>query len=365
MSVSKIPFWAPAREYAKYGDEWIAAVRGCLSRGEMILGFGEEIADFERSFAKMVGSKYCVMTGSGTHSLFLAYKACGIGPGDEVITTAHTFVATINQIVACGARPVLVDINDEGLLDPEGVEKAMTPRTKAIVPVHLEGKVCDMKAFAGIAKRHDLRIIEDACQAIGASRDDLMAGATGDVGCFSFHPAKVLGCIVNTGAIVTDNYRIAEYVRWGRQHFNIGKGGEAKGGHGWNLKPDTIAAAVLNVKLKYLGDRLARRHVIAAAYNDAFRDGPLGLPFNHEGRVWQDYVVRSSDRPRFLAHLEENGIGHLGGDLEPNHLIPELGFNVSLPETEAYINTQIRIPLNPDLTDEEVEYIIDKVSEFK
>lgn len=372
----RVKFWQPAREYRKHKEEIDAAIHGCLDRGELVLGFGTQITDFEKNFAEFIGTKYAVMCGSGTQALCLAYASLGIGPGDEVITTSHTFIATIDQIVKLGATPVLVDIGEDGLIDPDLVEKAITPKTKAIVPVHLEGKVCDMTRIMGIARRHGLLVIEDAAQAIGARhitnpQENLSfrkAGSMGNAGCYSFYPAKVLGSVGNAGAVVTDDEDVAKKARMLRCNSNIGKNPDLNAGYGWNLEPDAIQAAVLNVKLPKLEWRLARRKEIAKRYDEAFGNStPLYLPFKQEGRVYQDYVIRTRtdiERIDLVNFLEGAGIKTLGTGMIPNNRYPKLGLDFHLPNTETYLATQIRLPCNPDLEEWEIEYVIEKVKDF-
>lgn len=363
----KVKFWQPAREFNKYKDELMEAITGCCERGELVLGFGEQITSFEKNFAEFIGVKHAVMCGSGTQALCLAYASLGIGPGDEVITTSHTFIATIDQIARLGAKPVLVDIGPDGLIDPKLVEEAITEKTKAIVPVHLEGKVCDMDAILDIAKRHNLLVIEDAAQAIGASWEGKRAGSMGNAGCYSFYPAKVLGCLGNGGAMVTNSDEVAAKARMLRCNSNIGKNSDMEAVFGWNLEPDAIQAAVLNVKLKYLPERLEARRKLAERYDEAFSDLDILLPVKQAGRVYQDYVVRMKypyERKAFLAHLDSKGIKYLGASLIPNHKYPKLGLECRVPKTEEYLETQVRLPLNPDLLEEEVAAVIEAVKSF-
>lgn len=363
-----VKFWQPSREYAKYRAEIISAITGCLERGELVLGFGEEIEKFERSFADFIGVKHAVMCGSGTQALCLAYASLGIGPGEEVITTSHTFIATIDQIVKLGAKPVIVDIGPDGLIDPVLVEKAITEKTKAIVPVHLEGKICDMEAIMEIAERHNLLVVEDAAQAIGSSIKGKKAGSFGNAGCYSFYPAKVLGAVGNAGAMVTNDDEVAAAARMLRCNSNIGKNPSMAAVYGWNLEPDAIQAAVLNVKLKYLPERLAARLERAKQYDQAFSEHtPLTLPTHQEGRVYQDYVIRTrtnEEREALKEYLRGAGIKTLGDSLIPNHRYPNLGLPNNVTMTDEYISTQMRLPCNPDLSDEEVAHVISKVVSF-
>lgn len=390
-----IKFWQPSREYLKFKTEIDAAMQSVQEKGELVLGFSPDIEKFEKDFAEFIGVKHAILTGSGTQSLAVAYKAAGIGEHacgfcqqcirnegqpeivktfrclspkrDEVITTSHTFIATIDQIVRCGAHPVLVDIGDDGLIDPLEIRKAITTRTKAIVPVHLEGKVCNMEEIMKIAKEFNLLVIEDAAQAIGAKFQGNRAGSFGDLGCYSFFPAKVLGVPGNAGAVVTNSDELAQKARMIRCNYNIGKNPSFDVAYGDNYEPDAIHAAVLNVKLPILPSRLERRAEVAKRYDEAFADLPFTLAVKQDGRIYQDYVIRFStqqERDRFADHMKSKEIGILGHNLRPNHCYPTLGLSFNLPKTEEYINTQVRIACNPDLLDEEVDEIIKEVRAF-
>lgn len=365
----EIRFFNPALFYRKHKAELDAAIHGVLDSGKLVLGSSEDIPEFERQFADFIGVKHAVMCGSGTQALYLAYRASGIGPGDEVIVPSMTFVATMDQVVAVGATPVLVDIKDgQPLMDPELVEKAITPRTKAIVPVHLEGAVCDMDAILDIAKRHNLLVIEDAAQAIGAEYKGKRAGSMGIAGCYSFFPAKVLGSFGNAGMMVTNDDEIARKAEGLRRNWSIGKETQDKVEFGMNLEPDGVQAAWLKVALRHLPERLERRRHIAERYLAAFKKNtPLSLPLEQEGRVWQDFIIRTRtghEKDDLLTYLRGAGVGFIGHNLKCNHKYSALGLNVSLPKTEEYVAMQTRLPCNPDLTDEEVDYVIEKVTGF-
>ena len=365
----EIRFFNPSLFYRKHQTELDAAIHGVLSSGKLVLGSSEDIPEFERQFAEFIGVKHAVMCGSGTQALFLAYKASGIGPGDEVIVPSMTFVATMDQVVAVGAKPILLDIKEgEPLMNPELIEKAITPRTKAIVPVHLEGAVCDMDAIMDIAKRHNLLVIEDAAQAIGAEFNGKRAGSMGIAGCYSFFPAKVLGSFGNAGMMVTNDDEIARRAEGLRRNWSIGKEPQDKVEFGMNLEPDGVQAAWLKVALRLLPERLARRKEIASKYLQAFKEKtPLNLPVEQPGRVWQDFIVRfrtGNEKDDFLTFLKGAGIGFLGHNLRCNHKYSALGLDFSLPKTEEYVAMQVRLPCNPDLTDDEVNYIVEKVTAF-
>lgn len=368
----KVGFWTPGKTYQTLKVEILEAIDRVCSAGELVMGdYGKDITRFEQRMAEYLGVKYFVMTGSGTQALFLVYKTL-LKPEDEVITVSHTFIATIDQIKAVGATPVLVDIGDDGLIDPREIEKAITPKTRMIVPVHLEGKMCDMFEITRIAQKHNLLVVEDAAQALGASivHDEspagkVMSGSIGIAGCFSFYPAKILGSLGNAGGVATDDERLAIAVRNRGSSYRFAPLEERD--WGYNLEPDNLQAAICNIKFNHLEETLAQRKEIAERYLEAFKDLRLILPPNQEGRVWQDFILRLTEtweKVEFLRHLEENGIGFLGHDLVPNHKYPLLGLNVSLPETERYIKQQVRIPCNPDLTNEEVEYVIRVICDF-
>lgn len=362
----EVPFFAPAREYKKHRGEINKVIKRVLEKGQLCLGFGPDIEEFENNFAKFINVKHAIMCGAGTQALYLAYRVVGIGQGDEVITTSHTFMATIDQIVALGAKPVLVDIGDDGLIDPVKIREAITPQTKAVVPVHLEGKVCNMDEIMNIAREHNLLVIEDAAQAIGSIQNGVYAGTFGNAGCFSMYPAKVLGSLGNSGMVVTSDDDLAKRLKMLRCNYNMGKNQDTSFvEYGTNMEPDNIQAAVLNVKLNYLSPRLVKRKMIAEKYDEAFKDLPIILPVKQEGRIYQDYVIRLKNRKEeFVSYLKENSIGILGHNLIPNHKYHSLNLNFELPKTDEYISEQVRIPCSPDLKVGEVKYIIKTIKNF-
>lgn len=364
MKISFLPY---PRLFENEKGEFLYEMQRVLDSGQFILG--PEVEKFEKSLAEYIGTKYAVGVNSGTDALFLALKAAGIGPGDEVITVSHTFVATIQTIKQTGATPILVDIGDDGLMDMEQVEKAITDKTRAIVPVHLEGKVCDLKTLNDIADRNNLTIIEDACQAFGAKYGESKAGSFGLAGCFSFYPAKIMGVPGDAGAITTNDEDLYNELKLLRNHYGIGKGVEGKVKFGYNSRLDNLQAAFLNVKFKYRDEILNRRRDIAERYISLIIENFPGLKIAHNqpGRVWQDYVIRCKDqeeRDQLVQWLNNAGIGVLGHDLKPNHLYDGLDLNFDLPKTVEYINTQIRLPCNTIISDEEVDYIINTIKEF-
>lgn len=354
----KVKFWSPEKTYKKQKKHIDKAVQDVLKSGSLVLGAGGYVEKFEKEFAKFVGAKYAIMCGGGTHALYLAYRASGFIPGDEVITTSHTFVATIDQLVALGVKPVLVDIGDDGLIDPEEIRKAVTDNTMGIVVVHLEGKVCNMKEINKIADEIGLVVIEDAAQAIGAKLK------SSNTKCFSMYPAKILGSIGNSGMVTTNDKVLAESLRMMRCNSNIGKNPDLFAKYGMQLEPDNIQASVLSYRLSVIRETLARRKEIAEMYDEAFKDLPIKLPLKQKERVYQDYVIRVEDKDKFVKHLKKNGVGFIGHNLIPNHHYPLLELDFNLPKTDQYIKEQVRIPCNPDLTGKEVKYVIKVIRDF-
>lgn len=367
---AKVPFWDPSKLHLKERAEIDAVFKEIMDSGNFVLGYGDYIEKFEREFAEYIGVKHAIMCGGGTHALLLSYKALGIGPRDEVIVPSHTFIATIDQIVAVGATPILVDIGEDGLMDPVEVQKAITLKTKAIVPVHLEGKICDIDAIREAMEKRcnidDLQrplipIVEDAAQAIGAKGIN-----QGYLTCYSFYPAKVLGGIGNAGMVTTNDNGLAHRVRLLRANSLIGKTNDFDNVEfGYQLEPDSLCAAVLSIKLKNLDANLARRREIGERYNRELSGLPIKLPLQQEGRIYQDYVIRVNvlEKPHLLKWMSEHGVGYRGDSLIPNHAYKKI-LPFELFKTDEYIAEQIRIPCNHYLTDEEVGIVINVIKEF-
>ena len=304
----RIPLVELAGQYQTLRDEILPAMDGVMSQAQFILG--EDVARFEEEFARFCGARYCVGVASGLDALQLALRAVGVGPGDEVITAANTFIASALAITHAGATPVLVDVREDDFnLDPQAVERAITPRTKAILPVHLYGQPARMDEIMAIARRHGLKVVEDACQAHGARHGVERAGAIGDVGCFSFYPGKNLGAYGDGGAVVTDDPQVAERLRLDRNY-----GSRVKYVHesdGYNSRLDTLQAAVLRVKLRRLDGWNLRRRELAALYRELLADADVILPAEMDGmeHVWHLFVIRHPERDRLLADLHARGIG--------------------------------------------------------
>ena len=360
----KVKYWNPQKQYLDIEFEVDKAIKKVLKSGNYILG--EEVEKFEQSFANYIGTEYCVGLNSGTDALFLSLKALGVGEGDEVITTSNTFIATISTIVHCGAKPILVDVGEDGLIDLIQVERAITIKTKAVMPIHLEGKVSDMKRINTIAEKYNLYVIEDSCQALGAEINGKKAGAWSNLGCFSFYPAKILGVPGDAGAVTTDSKELYEEIKQLRDHYNIGRQVETSGTkYAFCSRLDEIHAAVLNVKLKHVDGYLSHRKRVAELYNRSLGGLPFQLPLDQEGRVWQEYVLQVPEKRDELArYLTEQDIKVRGHNLIHNHAYKNLNLNTNLLKTERYYSQALRLPMSSETQDWEVEYVCEKIKEF-
>lgn len=362
----KVPFVNYGSQFEKLKYEVIPKIVDVIEKGNFVLR--ENVEEFESKLAKFVGTKYAVAVNSCTDALFLSLKALGIKEGDEVITVSHTFVATIQVIAQVGATPILVDINKDYLMDVDCLEKSITIRTKAIIPVHLSGDMCDMEKIMEIADKYGLVVVEDAAQALGASIGGKKAGAWGKTGCFSFYPAKILGAYGDSGAITTDDKELADKLRLIRDHYNIGKIElETLVEFGYNSRMDGIQGAVLSVKIDHLQEYLDSRQEIASIYDKGLSGLPLILPRRREGRVYQDYVVRSDKAKEIRDFLYEQGIDTYRAGLfgvGPNHFYKSLGLNFSLPITESVVSEVFRLPCNPEITAEQANYVVNKIQEY-
>lgn len=355
-------------QYASIREEIDAAIDRVLGHTHFILG--EEVEAFEEEFARYVGASGAVGVASGTAALFLALKACGIGPGDEVITTAHTFIATAEAISHVGARPVFADIDPVTYtLDPCSVEKAITPRTKAIVPVHLYGQPADMDPLLDLARRYGLRVIEDAAQAHGAEYRGRRCGSIGDLACFSFYPAKNLGAYGDGGAVTGMDKSLLERVRKLRDHGRTTKYEHDEIGYGERL--DALHAAVLRVKLVHLDDWTVARQERAALYRERLAGLPVGLPVEAPERkhVYHLFVVRIREKRDDLLHfLKERGIGagiHYPVPLHRQPAYARAGYaSLRLPHTEEAACQVLSLPLYPELAEAQVDSVTSTIREW-
>ena len=343
------------------------AMDDVLSRADLILR--KDVEEFENNMADFVGTKYAVGLNSGTDTMFLSLKALGIGSGDEVITVSHTFVASLAVIFQVGAKPVLVDVKEDFTMDMDKVEELITEKTKAVLPVHLNGRVCEMDRLMEIARKYNLIIIEDAAQALGAKYNNKMAGSFGLVGSFSLYPFKTLGCFGDGGVLTTNDGDLAEKIRLLRDHGQKTKTEIVC--FGWNSRLDNLQAAVLNIKFKYLPGWIKRRREIASLYNKGLADvSEMQTPPGQDSDdkhfdTFQNYVLKAERRNELAEFLEEKGIETLIKDPLANHKQPGLGLShLSLPYSEKLADEVISLPIYPELTREQTEYVINSVKEF-
>jgi dTDP-4-amino-4,6-dideoxygalactose transaminase len=335
----------------------------------MYLFLGKNVQALETEFAEFCGAQHAIGVSDGTTALQLILMAMGIGPGDEVITVSHTFIATAEAIQLVGANPVFVDIDPQTyLMDVAQVESKITPRTRAILPVHLYGQTVDMHPLDEIAKRHGLFIIEDACQAHGAAYNGQRAGTLGDAAAFSFYFSKNLGAFGEGGMVTTNNSELAEKIRLLRDH-----GSPSKYNHeylGTNARLDEIQAVVLRAKLPHLEEWNHQRRQHAGRYNELLADHPVITPVTcpENEHVYHLYVIRSQHRDDMLAWLKEHEVFAGIHYPIPIHLQPSmrsLGYNQGdFPITEQVVNEIISLPMYPELTDEQVEYVAEQVRAF-
>lgn len=360
----KVPFVDWNASYQLQKTELDALWERINTTGQLLLR--EEVENFEKTLAALASAKYAVGVNSGSDALLLALEACGIGKGDEVITVSHTFMATLQAIERVGATPVFVDVGEDELMDVTQIEEKITDKTKAILPVHLTGKVCDMVAITDIAEKHDLWVIEDSAQAFGA------AGLRGDLACYSFYPFKILGCAGDGGGIVTDSEELARKLRLLRNHGNVsqtgmdsGEKGEVK--RGWNTRLDNLQAGILNVRIREIENIWSTRKKYAEIYDQELAGLPIALPTPQEGRVYQEYVVQVENRPEFVRFLNEHGVEvlpnlkQIEAGLKPNHLV---WCDDKLPYTEMFTNNNVRLPIWPTLTEEQIYYVCDIIKQF-
>ncbi len=361
-----IPFLDLKAQYHAIKPEIDAAVLRVLESGSYVLG--EEVAAFEREFAAYCGTAHAVGVNTGTSALHLAMLAAGVGPGDEVITTPFTFVATVAAIRYIGARPVLVDIEPATMnLSPRKLEQAITPRTKAIVPVHLYGQMADMDPILAIAGAYGIPVIEDACQAHGARYKGKRAGSMGLSGCFSFYPCKNLGAYGEGGMVVSDDEEQANRIRmmrdWGQQqryHHVIA---------GFNYRLEAMQGAILRVKLRHLEDWTERRRARARQYARLLADAPVRIPREAPGRrhVWHVYAIRTPDRGALQAMLEREGVRTglhypIPVHLQPGHA--DLGYAAGdFPASEMAARTVLSLPIFPEMTPRQVETVAQLVNQ--
>jgi dTDP-3-amino-2,3,6-trideoxy-4-keto-D-glucose/dTDP-3-amino-3,4,6-trideoxy-alpha-D-glucose/dTDP-2,6-dideoxy-D-kanosamine transaminase len=348
-------------------DGYLDDVRALVRSGEFTLGSAVE--EFERRFAELSGMRHAVGVGTGTDAISMPLRLLDVGPGDEVVTTPNTFIATVGAIVATGARPVFVDSEDGFVIDPEGIEAAITPRTKAIVPVHYTGNVADMPAIAEIAQRRGLVLVEDACQATAASIDGKPVGSWGEAAAFSLHPLKNLNVWGDGGIVVTRNDLLADRLRLYRNHGLVGRDEVAT--WGVNSRLDALQAVIGNRLIGSVQAITERRIANAERYDSALAGLPeIRVPARRPGvrHVFHLYMVRAERRDELLRHLNQHGVEAKVHYPIPVHLqeaARELGYGRgSFPNAERDAETVITLPAHPYLTDDEIDFAVEQVRTF-
>ncbi len=354
-------------QYETIKEEINKAVAKVVKSGQYILG--PEVKAFEKEIASYCGTNYAIGVASGTDALLLSLIACGVKPGDEVITTTFSFIATADSIVRAGAIPIFVDINPSTFnVDESKIEPKITVKTKAILPVHLFGQPAAMDKIMELAEKYDLKVIEDCAQALGATVASQKVGSFGSAGCLSFFPSKNLGCMGDGGMVVTNNKEIAEKIRILRTHgANTKYQSEIIG---FNSRLDEIQAAVLRVKLKYLDKWIQKRQEISDSYNAGLKDTLVKIPFVDSGvrHVFNQYTIRTAKRDELSQSLEKKNIGSSVYYPTPFHMQEAFKYlgkkEGSFPEAEQAAREVLSLPIYPELTDEQIKELTSSISSF-
>lgn len=361
-----VRFWEPGKEYLRIEQEVMDTMRDVLSKGDLIMR--QQMLDFERNLAAFVGTSDAVGVSNCTDGLRLILEALEIGPGDEVITVSHTFMATMAVIHHVGATPVLVDVGEDHNMDVDLVEAAITARTRAIIPVYLNGRLVLMDRLMDIARRHNLHVIEDTAQALGGAYMGVRGGAWGIAGAFSFYPAKLLGAYGDAGAVVTSDPDLAERLRELRDHGRVSKTGFS--GYGWNCRLDNLQAAILDLKLTKVPGWIEQRRTLAAIYDEELSGvagvkrppGPDGGPYFD---IYQNYVIEAERRDDLVSHLASKGIETLvSPGPVPNHKQPVGLDHFHLPKTEELCAHVVSLPLNNELDEDQVLEVAGAIKDF-
>jgi len=355
------------RQYGLHQDEYEAKALEVLRSGWYILG--KEVESFEREWAEFIGTEHCVGLASGLDALWIAFRLLGIGKGDEVIVSANAYIACVMGITINGATPVFVEPDEYNNIDADKIEEAITDRTRAILAVHLFGQSCDMTKIMDIAKRHNLKVVEDCAQSHGNHWGDKVVGSIGDIGCFSFYPTKGCGAFGDAGCITTNDPEIAQKARVFRNYgsdyhyHNVVVGA--------NSRLDELQAGLLRVKLKYIKALNEERCNIAAKY-DMGIDNPLfELPTVRPGAdsSWHQYVIKTKHRDKLISYLKDKGIGTIIHYPIPPHLSDAYSYlgkkRGDYPITEQVADEVLSLPMYNGMTDQEQDYVIECLNEFE
>ncbi len=354
------------RGFYQYQDEFEKKALEVLRSGWYVLG--NEVKSFEEEFARFTRAEHCVGLASGLDALWIAFRVLGIGAGDEVIVQGNTYIASVMGITINGASPVFVEPDEYYNIDASKIEERITEKTKAILVVHLYGQASNMAPIVELAKKYNLRLIEDCAQSHGAAFDGQMTGTFGDIGCFSFYPSKNLGAFGDGGAIVTNDAGLAEDVRVFRNY-----GSEKRYYNkivGANSRLDELQAGLLRVRLSHLDELREEKSRICQRYQEELRNEKIILPAIREkaDHIWHQYVIRTERRQELIAYLEQRGVGTIIHYPIPPHLSEAYAYlglkQGSLPITERYAQTVLSLPLYNGMTEEEQAYVIDAINKF-
>ncbi len=354
------------RGFYQYQDEFEKKALEVLRSGWYVLG--NEVKSFEEEFARFTRAEHCVGLASGLDALWIAFRVLGIGAGDEVIVQGNTYIASVMGITINGASPVFVEPDEYYNIDASKIEERITEKTKAILVVHLYGQASNMAPIVELAKKYNLRLIEDCAQSHGAAFDGQMTGTFGDIGCFSFYPSKNLGAFGDGGAIVTNDAGLAEDVRVFRNY-----GSEKRYYNkivGANSRLDELQAGLLRVRLSHLDELREEKSRICQRYQEELRNEKIIFPAIREkaDHIWHQYVIRTERRQELIAYLEQRGVGTIIHYPIPPHLSEAYAYlglkQGSLPITERYAQTVLSIPLYNGMTEEEQAYVIDAINKF-
>jgi dTDP-4-amino-4,6-dideoxygalactose transaminase len=360
-----IPFVNLSLQFKNLESELVNAFKEIGRSGTYIMG--DQLSKFESEIASYCGTSYALGVSDGSNALFLSLKALGVGPGDEVITATNSFIATAWVIVACGAKPVLVDVADDFNIDPACVAAAITKRTRAIIPVHLTGRPAKMQELGVLAEKHDLRILEDAAQSIGAKYNGRKVGGLGDCAGFSLHPLKNLGVYGDGGVITTNDVEIYEKIKLLRNHGLVTR--DKCEIWGFNSRLDTIQAEFASIKLRHLDRWNGRCREIASFYASRL-EGVVKVPpmAAHEECVFHNFVIRTDKRDELIIHLESRGVQtriHYPIPIHLQQAAKNLGhLEGSFPQAERDAKTMLSLPIYPELTDSEIDYVATSILEF-
>ena len=365
-----IPFFDYSSMYTRFKNDFDRIFSDVCARGAFILQ--DDLVNFERNLASFLSVRTALGVADGTNAIQIGLKACGIGPGDEIVIASHTYVATAAAIKLVGAEPVFADIGDDFLMSAASVETVITPKTKAVMPTQLNGRCCNMDDLSTLAKRYDLKLFEDSAQGLGAKYKGKCAGSFGDFGTLSFYPAKLLGCFGDGGAIMTSDPSLGRRISLYRDHGRDEKGVVVD--WGTNSRLDNLQAAILDFKLSRFEEDIARRREIASRYDDAFSNHEMLTtpPSPSDGDhfdVYQNYELAVENRDELQKYLAEKGIKTVvqwGGT--PVHHFENLGYGkekfTHLKKTDWFFDRCLMLPIHMSLTNEDVSYIAEQVHAF-